>query len=173
MVLVAEAAMLGLLVWALLFSSAVSTSGTFGLGSILVGAVTLTAVLIAITTAVVMLVRAMAANREIRRAPSIAAWTQRWHQAISDPAACPAPPYTEDAIEALLEVRESVDASEARRAAEIVIASGADRVLMERRTTSSRSPGTGGPPGCGGGPTSSAGRSTRSTTSPAPVSPRR
>lgn len=131
-VLVAEACMLALLVWALLFSSALSTFGTFGLGSILVGTVSLTAALLAVTAGVVVLMRWLEARRDDRTGPLIAAWAERWRLVASGRTGCPTDPLPDEAVEALLEVREEASPDQVDRIAEVMVLSGADEVLMDR-----------------------------------------
>jgi HEAT repeats len=131
-VLVSEAVMLGLLVWALLFEHGSSAPGALGLGTILVGAVSLTAILIAVVTVSVILVRSASTRREERRTPAIAAWRGRWEDVLAGLAECPEPPPSREAVEALLQLREDASATEAEPVASLVVASGAGAVLLAR-----------------------------------------
>ncbi len=131
-VLMAEGCMLGLLVWALLFGSNGGEAGSLGLGSILVGSVALTTVLLAGVTAAVVLVRASTTRRDDRRSPAIAAWLDRWQAVVAGTEPCPQPPIDDDALEALLEVRESSGAEHAGPVTDAMHCSGADRMLVDR-----------------------------------------
>ncbi len=130
-VLVSEAVMLGLLVWALLFEHGSSAPGALGFGTILVGAVSLTAILIAVVTVSVVLVRSASTRREERRTPAIAAWRSRWEDVLAGRTECPEPPPPREAVEALLQLREDASAAEAERVASLVVASGAGALLLD------------------------------------------
>ena len=73
-ILLLEAAALGVLVWAFLFRSPTFTPGTFGLGQALIGAVSLTALCLAGITTLTLVFTAMSNRRERRRSEGATAW---------------------------------------------------------------------------------------------------
>ncbi len=131
-VFVIEAGVLGVLVWALLFHESSTSSGSFNFREILIGAVSAMALLVAVVTAAVIAVRAAGARREERHAPSIAAWERTWREVAAGRTRCPPGPLADDAVIALLAVRESVDPPESDRMAAAISSTGTDRLLMRR-----------------------------------------
>jgi hypothetical protein len=94
--------------------------------------VSVTALLVAVVTGAVVVVRAAGARREERHAPSIAAWDRFWREMVAGRETCPEGPIPDDAIVALLAVRESLDPPESLRAAEAIFSTGTDQTLMKR-----------------------------------------
>jgi HEAT repeat protein len=120
------------LVWALLFRESSTTPGSSDFSTILIGAVSVAALLVAVVTAAVIVVRAAGARREERHAPSIAAWKRTWRDIATGRTPCPAGPLTDDAVIALLAVRESVDPPDSDRVAAAIGSTGTDQVLLSR-----------------------------------------
>jgi HEAT repeats len=130
-VFLVEGAALGLLTWSLLFRSSAS-EGTFLLRNTLVAAVSLTAICLAVVTAVVLGFSAASARREERFGQRVSDWRRRWHEVVEGHARCPEGPLSQEAVTALLEVRESASAANAPIAEAAVRASGADQILLRR-----------------------------------------
>ena len=130
-VLVGEAVVLSLLVWVLLFGSAAVIPGQSGMGTVLVGSVSFTAVLIAVVTLGILLLRWMTIRREERRNPSVASWAGTWRAVLDGQADLPTAPLPDDSVEALLELRESLDPPETERVAELIRTTGVDERLLD------------------------------------------
>ena len=137
-VVVVEAIALSGLVWALLFSGAVSRPAPSVLGDALIAAVSVTAALLTAVTAVMTFLSGSEVRREAMRRERIDSWTVTWTGVLEGSEPCPPGPLDGDAVAALLEVREEASGEEALAAASAIRSTGADRQLVDALEAVSR-----------------------------------
>jgi hypothetical protein len=125
-----EAVMLALLSWALLFREDSGSAGT--LRNVLVAAVSTAALLLTVATVSILLYRAVAGRRERHRVAEVKAWMAVWQDVIAGKRSPPDPPLEEPAVEALLDLRESLGTTDTSRASQLISSLGATGELIDR-----------------------------------------
>jgi HEAT repeat protein len=130
-VFIAEGAALAFLTWAILFSRGTATAVTLGIRNALVGAITITAVCLAIVTASVVVFTSASARRERRRRQEVAAWTDTWQRVVAGDVDCPGQPLSSPAIAALLECRERAVGADAEQIRGLLSMTGVERQLAD------------------------------------------
>ncbi len=134
-----EAILLGALTWALLFSS--QSRAVTGLRNVLIAAVSSAALLLTVATVSILLFRAVSGRRQRRREEEIRAWLGVWRQVLSGASPPPAPPLSEPAVAALLDLRETVGGEDSQRAAGLISELGAADSLLATVRSASAQPG--------------------------------
>lgn len=140
-VVVVEAGALGGLVWALLFSPSLGSSGMSALQDALVGAVIATASLIGITTATMAYLVRTGARRVRAAQTEGAAWASTWRNVLDGVQPCPAGPLDRAASVSLLSLTETLSGAALHQATAAIRATGTDLLLLQRLHAATGAPG--------------------------------
>lgn len=127
-----EAVGLAALTWAFLLRRSGLATPTFGVKTALVLAVGATALALTVLTVYTVAYQVVSTRRQRRYTADMLIWSDRWIDVVFSGELPPPPPLPQAAVDALLDLRESVRGDAAQRVQELVSAYGIDTELINR-----------------------------------------